>query len=162
MPMKFETIGEAPSFRLGANGPVLVALYENGVTAAALQLLDKRQGEVLTQHPKLFSFTIVRGKVLKPPPAEVRQLAADLQGKYATSATGAAVIFDVTGLAAIIARSFMTALSLVAPPTMNQKTFKNLDEAVTWARSIPGQVAEAQSPELKAAIDRFISPSPRR
>ncbi len=156
MATRFELIAEAPLFRMGAFGPVAVALYDGGANIEGLKLLDQRQAELVTRHPRLFTFSVVRGAVLKPPPGEVRELAAQLQGKYAAQCTGAAVIFDVNPLAAVVARGFMVGLSLIAPPSMNQKTFKKLKDAVAWARTIPGQVPEAMAPDLTEAIELFL------
>ena len=116
MATRFELIAEAPFFRMGAFGAVVVSRWQGGASLEALNLLDQRQAELLTRHPKLFTFSVVRGSSLTAPPAEVRQLSAKLQGKYAAQSTGAAVVFDVSGLAAVIGRGFMAAMSLIAPP----------------------------------------------
>ena len=156
MTTRFEVIGEAPNFRLGACGPMIVSVYRGVVDLKALQQIDTRQTELLLRHPKLFSFAIVLSDGLAQPPPEVRQFAADLQGKYASRTTGAAIVVAVSGLAAVMARGFMVALSLIAPPTMNQKTFKTVQDAVEWARSIPNQVAEIAAPDLVEALEQFM------
>ena len=157
MTTKFETIAEAPGFRMGAFGAVVVTVYREVVNSAALNELDLRQADLLTRHPKLFTFTVVMGKGLSAPTSEVRQLAAKLQAKYASRSTGAAVVFSAGGLAGIVARGFMAGLSMVAPPEMNQKTFKTVAEAVAWARSIPSQVPEVAVADLLKAIEEFVA-----
>ena len=156
MATQIETIAKAPDFRMGAYGPIIVTVYRGGANAASLRLLDQYQTEMLTRHPKLFTFAIVVGDTLTAPTAEVRQFSSKLQEKYGSRSTGAAVVITVSGLAAVVARGFMAALSLITPPVMNQKTFKTVRDAVAWARSIPDQVPEIAVPDLTEALEAFM------
>jgi hypothetical protein len=156
MPTTFETVADRPGFRLGLSGPLVVGVYGSAVDTEALKLLDRHQTIMLSKYNKLFTFSIIAGEGLKAPPKEVREHSAALQQKFGPRCTGAAVVIVAQGLSAVVARGFMGALTLIAPPVMNQKVFKNVNDAIAWARSIPGQVSEVESPDLLEAIERFV------
>jgi hypothetical protein len=62
---------------------------------------------------------------------------------------GNIVVVQAKGLAAIITRTYLAALSLVSPEHM--RVFKTLDEAAAEALSLPGQDAQTKANTQLAA-----------
>lgn len=137
--MPFTTLEERPECRIGHIGSVFVTAWYSELTEGALDMLERQQTALFQKYGKVTLISIVMGATQNPPPdvrARLKRTADFLQSQR----IGNFVVVQTRGLSAIIARTFLAALSLMN--TENMKVFKSLDDAADEARRIPGQNQE--------------------
>ncbi len=106
----------------------------------------------------IFTLNVVIGRSLRSPGAEVRERSAFLQAKFKQTTLASATVIAVTGLGAVIARSFMAALALVAPDTNPSHVCKTTVEATRWLQSHPKAGIDLQTfPRLALDVEAFVA-----
>ena len=153
--MDVVVLSELPECRLGHVGSVLVAVWSSELTIPALDALTSHQKALAAKYGKVTLVSVVTGASKAPPPevrAHMSQQAAEVEGLR----HGNIVVVQAKGLAAIITRSYLAALSLVSPEHM--RVFKTVEEAAAEVLRLPGQDTEARTnTQLGAQLDAFIS-----
>ncbi|MGV3620501.1 MAG: hypothetical protein ACO1OB_06775 [Archangium sp.] len=130
------TLEERPECRVGHIGPVFVTAWYSELTEAALDMMERHQTALSKQYGKVTLISVVMGATKNPPPdvrERLKRTADFLQGQR----IGNFVVVQTRGLAAIIARTFLAALSLMN--SENMQVFKSLEDAAAEAKRIPGQ-----------------------
>jgi hypothetical protein len=136
--MHIAELGRLDGFRVGAAGPLLIAVFHDNATLERLKLLEELQERFLTTFPKMYALNLVVGRSLKQPEPAVREKAAAMQQRFDGSTSAAATVLAVKGLAAAIARGFMATLALVAGGSKTTHVFKTVPEALAWLSELPG------------------------
>jgi hypothetical protein len=146
--MSVVVLNELPECRLGHTGSVLVAVWSSELTVQALNALTEHQKILAKKHGKITLVSVVLGASKQPPP-EVREHMSQQAAEVDGLRHGNIVVVQAKGLAAIITRTYLAALSLVSPEHM--RVFKTLDEAAAEALSLPGQDAQTKANTQLAA-----------
>jgi hypothetical protein len=156
--MSVRELGHIEGFRVGSVGPLLVSVFVETATLDRLALLERLQTEFVEKAGNIFTLNVVIGRSLRSPGAEVRERAAFLQAKFKQTTLASATVVAVTGLGAVIARSFMAALALVAPDTNPSHVCKTIVEATRWLQSHPKAGVDLQTfPRLAHDIEAFVA-----
>ncbi len=158
--LTYERLAQSPAFTIGRVGPLIVQTYtEGGASLAALAHIEAVHGAHLRTYPRFASLAIVTGVKLTPPPEPVRTRAAELDTRFQAHLFASAVVLESQGLAAVVARSFLSAFSLLTPRPHDFKTFKEVDAAVAWVQQHPEQWPDLKShPDLLAEVNRARLP----
>jgi hypothetical protein len=133
--MPIVLLKESDDIRIGACGPLLVNVWFAQATVPALDLLLAEQHGLMAQYGKV-TFLSVASNIPRAPGPEVsawlkeRQLTGD-------QSRGTIIALTARGLSAVIARSFIAAVSLFSRDSY--VVVKSLEEAATAARQLPGQ-----------------------
>lgn len=148
-----EVIFEDAEVKLGASGPLIIAVYKRAPTLGVMERLDAAETKLLEKHPRLSVLTIISavGDALKVD-EKVRARGVELSHKYDKVVRGSAIVIAVKGLAAVVVRSFLSAFFLLSKSAMPSKTFGDVGEAVRWLQSLPEQDIALKT-ELKLAQD---------
>jgi hypothetical protein len=154
--MEVTQLAAGHEIRIGGLGPVLITVFDGAAPLAALELLDATQAQFVAQHPRIVTMTIIASPKLTAPPAGMRERSAQLFAKYEPNMACSAVVIRTSGLAAVIARSFLAAYQLVIPQKVPQRTFRGLPEAIAWCQTHSPDAAK--QPRLAEAIERFVKP----
>ncbi len=131
---------ESVEVRLGVASSLVVALYRSGASLTALEELDKLQTSLLQKHAKLSTLTLIGqlGSVLKVDEA-VRVKSVELGKKYEKQVHGSAIVVTTKGLAAVMARTFLSGFFMVSRSETPMRTFATVSEGLAWLQSLPGQ-----------------------
>lgn len=129
---------EAPMFRFGAVGPLVVSLYRGATTKAELLALDAFQTKLLETYPHIMSLSVL-GNVAATAKLDddAKLFSADLATKYEKTNAGTAMVVKSKGLGAVVVRSFLSAWFLMRRTELRTKVFREIDEALEWQRSLP-------------------------
>ena len=158
--MPITTLEERPECRLGHAGPVFVTAWYSELTEAALDMLERHQTALAQRYGKVTLISIVMGATKNPPP-DVRERLKRTANFLEDQRIGNFVVVQTRGLSAIIARTFLAALSLMN--SENMKVFKSLEDAADEARRIPGQNQEVlANVNLSADLVAFAQLPPPR
>jgi len=137
-----------PECRLGHVGSVFVSVWYSRLTLHALELLDKHHHALAAKYGKVTFISVVMGAA-ENPPADVRERLKQASGDLLKQRRPHLVVVQSKGHAAIIARTFLAALSLISPEKM--EVFKSLEDAVAVAQALPDQVPEVVTDASLAA-----------
>lgn len=129
-------------------GSVYVSVWYSRLSMRALELLDRHHHALAAQYGKVTFISVVVGAA-ENPPADVREQLKKNAAEMLKQRRANLVVVQAKGLAAIIARTFLAALSLMSPEKMD--VFKSVEEAVTAAQGLPDQVPEVTSSTTLAA-----------
>lgn len=160
--MSVVELGRLQGFRVGAVGPLLVTVFEETATVERLALLEQLQEGFVRAHPKMYALNVVVGDTVKNPEPAVRETSARLQEKFNQATVASATVLAVRGLGAVIARTFLAALALLARGSTPTQVFKTVPEAARWLQALPGAPGElAQEPGLADEVDAFVADAHR-
>lgn len=137
-----------PECRLGHVGSVFVSVWYSRLTLQALELLDKHHHALAAKYGKVTFISVVMGAA-ENPPADVRERLKQASGEMLKQRRANLVVVQTKGLSAIIARTFLAALSLISPEKMD--VFKSVEDAVAMAQALPDQEPEVVSNATLAA-----------
>ncbi len=155
--MKFELIDQAPGFRIGRIGALVVSAFtDGGASLEALACIDRVHSAHLRTYPHFTTLALVSGVKLSPPPSGVRERSAELDVKFDVNVFGSAVVIETKGLAAVVARSFLATYSMLSPRSRPFKVSSTLEEATTWLQSLPEQTDEFKNERALPALVREI------
>lgn len=152
--MAITLLDETPEYRLGHFGSVFVSVWFSRLNIPALEALEKFHRELAAKHGKVTFISIVVGAA-ENPPADVRERMREGTAALLPLRRANLVVVQTKGLSAIIARSFLAAMSLMSPEKMG--VFKTVEEAVAEAQRIPDQEAMVKAhTTLAAEIRAFV------
>ncbi|MFZ5444240.1 MAG: hypothetical protein ACOZQL_29860 [Myxococcota bacterium] len=152
--MAITTLEEMPECRLGHAGSVLVSVWYSELTNRALDALEKHHLGLAERYGKITMVSVVAGANSNPSP-EIRERlkvqSVDMQKKRHANL----VVVATRGLSAIIARTFLAALSLLS--SENMKVCSDFEDCAEAVRAVPGQDTEARAnttfgPDLAAFV----------
>ena len=153
-------LGEGQGLRIGSIGSLLVVHFDGRGTLEALDVLDRLEAAHVAKYPRFSTMVVVTGVRLETPPEGLRERSAALDLKYDKHVVGSAIVVKSRGIAAVIARSFVAAWSLITSREAPTKTFRDLSEAVTWLKSLPGQPESlAREGGIEIALSAFVEPA---
>ena len=140
--MAIALLEQLPECRVGHVGSVYVTVWFSELTVPAIDMLEKHHRALVAKHGTITLVSVVVNATAAPP-AELRERMRAQSKDLAKGRRGNVVVVLARGLAAIITRTFLAALSLIS--VENMKVFKTLDEAATALRELPGQDAETKA-----------------
>lgn len=147
-------LASIPGCRIGSFGNIIIMVMR-WLSPQALDLLEQHEAELIKEHGKVVSMTIITGDKLVPPPAGLRDRSTNLYNRFEPQLVCSAVVINARGFAAVIARTFMAAWQLVLTQKKPQQTFREISKAVDWVN--------AESPSTRAyagaaqAIEAFAA-----
>lgn len=152
--MAINLLEELPEVRFGHFGPIYVTVWYSELTARALESLENHQIELAKKFPSVTLVSVVVGAT-KPPPPELRDRIKARADLLRSQRIGNIVAVTNRGMGAIIARTFLAALSLISDEKMT--IVKSAREAAAAAQALPGQAPEvvnhaALGDELEAFV----------
>lgn len=156
--MEFLKTFQSQDTRLGSAGPLLVASYAGTTTLAALEELGRTQETMLAKYPRISTLTVIgqASSMLKIDDA-VRTKSLELGKKFDGKVVGSAIVVTTKGLGAVLVRSFLSGFFLLSRAETPMKTFANIQEGLTWLRTLPGQDLTLKTELSVADIERFIA-----
>lgn len=155
--MEITSLYESADAKFGAVGPLLLARYR-ATTLASLDAWDVAEAQLLTQHEKISTLTVIGQMegLLKVDEA-VRTRSAELGKKYDGKVLGSAIVVSATGLSAVMVRTFLSGFFLLSRAETPMKTFKTLPEGFTWLQGLPGQSLSLKLDVNVAGLERFFA-----
>lgn len=158
--MPITTLEERPECRVGHSGSVFVTAWYSELTEGALDMMERHQTALSQRYGKVTLVSIVMGATKNPPPAmreRLKRTADFLQDQR----IGNFVVVLTRGLGAIIARTFLAALSLMN--SENMRVVRTLEDAADEIRKLPLQNEEVRgNAQLGADLVAFAAlPQPR-
>ncbi len=151
--MGIRVLEECRDYRLGYVGSVLVSVWFSELTSAALNALEKHHEALADQHGKITLVSIVMGATAAPS-SELREQLRTQGMTLAKRRLGNIIVVRSKGLSAIIARSFLAALSLFNSEII--KVPATIAAAAQAVRELPGQDAAVRADAtLEAALEAF-------
>ncbi len=157
--MPIRTLKETPDFRLGALGPVFVAVWFREATVPAFELLTAQLEALATEHGQV-TYVAVSLEVPKMPSKDVSDW-MKAKGDFGGKVRGTVIALMARGLSAVLARSVIAAVSLFT--SERYVVVKSLPEAARAVREVEGQptwVAELTT--LEQDLEAFVAlPRPR-
>ena len=155
--MAVTLLGEGPGLRIGALGSLLVMHFDGRGALEALDVLDEVEVKHAAAFPRFSTMVVVTGVKLETPVAGVRERSAALDAKYDAHVVGSAIVVHSTGMAAVIARSFIATWALLTKRQAPTKTFREVSDAVTWLASLEGQPAGLPyDSQVVSAVTAFV------
>jgi hypothetical protein len=156
--MEFIRSFDSPAARFGTVGPLMVALYKGATDLAHLDEVDRIQTTMLQKYPRISTLSVIdsAGSLLKVDEA-VRNRSVELGNKYDGKVTGSAIVIITKGLAAVMARTFLSGFFLLSRAATPTKTFARVDESLIWLRSLPGQDLVIKTEISATDIERFLT-----
>ncbi len=150
--MAITVLEECRDYRLGSVGSVLVSVWFSELTMAALDALERHHEALYARHGKITLVSIVISATAAPP-AELRER-MKAQSYMAKKRLGNIIVVRARGLSAIIARSFLAAMSLVSDETI--KVPATLEAAANEVRALAGQYPDVvNDATLGAELEAF-------
>lgn len=152
--MAITLLQEFPEARFGHVGPVLVSVWYSELSMRVVDALDEHQAALVKKYGKVTLISIVQSASKTPPP-EIREELKRRQPLQEATRLGNIVVVNTRGLSAIIARTFLAALSLT---NSGLQVAKDLEDAATRAKNLPGQFPEVSAnTSLGADMKTFAS-----
>lgn len=145
---------------------MLISVFDGWPSGPSLSALAAAQLELAKTHPRIFSLAIIpaapaAGAVVQQEAGEreaaIKQSAEIARRLEEVTAASAMVILS-RGVLAVMVRTFMAGLSLVSSSKTELKTFKTLEEAEAWFRTISG--APVVPEKLAGAIASWMGGPP--
>lgn len=149
---------ESSDARLGAAGPLLVALYRGSTTVAVLDELDRTQEALLRKYPKISTFTVIgQATTLLKVDEGVRARSVELGKKYEKDVVGSAIVVTTKGLGAVMVRTFLSGFFLLSRSETPMKTFSTVADGLAWLQSLPGQDLSIKTGVSAVDLERFLA-----
>lgn len=136
--MAVTLLEESPLFRLGHVGSVYVTVWFKELTAPALEVVGRHHRALARQYGKITLISVIVNATKAPTP-EIREAVHAQTKELGSQRHGNIVVVTARGLSAIIARSFITMMSLISSETM--KVPSTVAAAAEEVRKLPGQDA---------------------
>lgn len=152
--MPIRELKATSDLRLGAIGPVIVAVWFREATIPAFELLLAEQKALAKEHGKV-TYVPVALSVPNMPAKEVNDW-MKAQGNFGGIVRGTVIAILARGLAAVLARSVIAAASLFT--SEKYTVVKSIPEAAKAVRELEGQpkwVSELAS--LEADLEAFVA-----
>lgn len=158
--MAVTILEERPEARVGHVGSVFVTSWYSELTVEALDMLERHQTALAQKYGQVTLVSVVMGASKNPPP-EIRERLKRTSDFLSGQRIGNFVVVQTRGLGAIIARTFLAALSLLNPE--NMRVIRTLEEAADEVRKLPKQHPEVvANVTLAADLVAFAAlPQPR-
>lgn len=158
--MPITILEELPKCRVGHSGSVFVTAWYSELTMPALDMMERHQTALATKYGRVTLISVVMGATKNPPP-ELRERLKKTSNFLSGQRLGNFVVVLTRGLAAIIARTFLAALSLMS--SENMRVVRTLEDAADEARKLPGQHDDViNNAQLGADLVTFAAlPRPR-
>lgn len=156
--MQFVKSFESTDSRLGAAGPLLVALYRGSTSVSVLNELDRTQEALLAKHARISTLTVIgqATSMLKVDEA-VRTRSVELGKKFDGKVVGSAIVVTAKGLGSVIVRTFLSGFFLLSRAETPMRTFASIEEGLVWLRTLPGQDPVLRTEIFSADIERFLA-----
>lgn len=156
--MAITQLQEFPEARFGHVGPLLVSIWYSELSLRSIDALDAHQKTLAERYGKVTMISVVSSATKNPSP-ELREELKRRAPNQESMRIGNIVVVNARGLGAIIARTFLAALSLVQS---GLSVAKDIDDAAARAKAIPGQHPEVvASTTLAADLKAFAAlPAP--
>lgn len=156
--MAITQLQEFPEARFGHSGPVLISVWYSELTLRSLDALDQHQTALAAKYGKVTLVSVV-SSATKAPPAELRDEIKRRAPRQEALRLGNIVVVNARGVAAIIARTFLAALSLIQN---GLSVAKDIEDAAARTRALPGQHPDIVSnARLGAELKAFaLQPAP--
>lgn len=153
--MSIVELKSLPEVRIGAIGSVLVSVWFSEATLAGMKAMGDEQRRLIATHKKISTISIAV-RIPKAPGPEISDWLKQSEKEFKGTSRGTVVVLLERGLAAIIARSFIAAASLISSSSMT--VVKSYDEAAERLRTLPEQAAEiADDQQLAAKLEAFVT-----
>ncbi|MBS2033009.1 MAG: hypothetical protein JST54_34370 [Deltaproteobacteria bacterium] len=153
--MPITLLKELPEVRFGHWGPVFVSVWFSELTERSLDALESHQRDLAKRYPSVTLLSVVVGASKAPPP-ELRDRIKAQSNELRKQRIGNIVAVTNKGVGAIIARTFLAALSLISDEKMI--IVKTAREAAEAARAIPGQAGEVIAhASLGEELEAFVA-----
>jgi hypothetical protein len=144
-----------PEVRVGSIGSVLVSVWFSEATLAGMKAMGDEQRKLLAKHKKISTISIAV-RIPNAPGPEISDWLKESEKEFKGTSRGTIVVLLERGLAAIIARSFIAAASLIRTNSMT--VVKSYEEAAERLRTLPEQDAEiANDLHLAAKLEAFAA-----
>jgi len=144
-----------PEVRIGSMGSVLVSVWFSEATLPGMKAMGDEQRKLIAKYKKISTISIAV-RIPKAPGPEISDWLKQSEKEFKGTSRGTIVVLLERGLAAIIARSFIAAASLISSNAMT--VVKSYDEAAERLRALPEQDAEIASDlQLAAKLEAFVS-----
>ena len=153
--MPIRVLKETNDLRLGAIGPVVVAVWFREATIPAFELLLAEQRALAKEHGGKVTYVPIALAVPNMPAKEVNDW-MKAQGDFKGLVRGTVIAVLARGLAAVLARSVIAAASLFT--SEKYTVVKSIPEAAKAIRAIEGQpkwVSELES--LETDLEAFVA-----
>ena len=153
--MPITLLEELPEVRLGHFGSVFVSVWFSELTGRSLDALEQHQKALARRYKSVTLVSIVVGASKSPAP-ELRDRIKASANELRAQRIGNIVAVTNKGVGAIIARTFLAALSLINSEKMT--IVKSAREAAEAARAIPGQLGEiVEHAALGEELEAFVA-----
>jgi hypothetical protein len=152
--MAIRVLKETNDLRLGAIGPVIVAVWFREATIPAFEMLLAEQRALAQEHGKV-TYVPIALAVPQMPTHEVNEW-MKAQGNFGGIVRGTVITILARGLAAVLARSVIAAASFFT--SEKYTVVKSIPEAAKAIRELEGQpqwVRELSS--LEADLEAFVA-----
>lgn len=149
---------DSPLLKAAHSGPFLVTQYQGNSTLQVLDDLERVQSALIQQYPRLSTLTVIRHtEALTRVDEEVRHRSVELGKKFDPHLLGAAIVVTARGLAAVVARTFLSGFFLLSRNEAPTRTFPDVPQALEWLRALPGQDLSVKADAtLLAELERFL------
>lgn len=155
----------APGVQLARIGPVIVSVFNTMPNKQSLEALSAAQESMLQTEQRILSFVIIPAMGALPPgvlPAQANDTerrtvvsqSAGMAERFEEHLVASAVVILSTGVVAVLARSFLAAMSLLSRSRRPMKTFKSVKEAAAWLTTVPE--APLVPPEFVADLETWL------
>jgi hypothetical protein len=155
----------APGVQLARVGPIIVSVFNTMPNKLSLEALNAAQEVMIQTEPRLLSLVIIPAMGAVPSgvlPAQandserrtVVSQSAGMAERFEEHLVASAVVILSTGVVAVLARSFLAAMSLVSRSRRPMKTFKSVKEATAWLTTVAD--APAVPPGFLADIEGWL------
>lgn len=156
--MNVTLLYQSERVRFGVAGSVILMQYRMPPTLEELKMVEVFEDELLLQHAKISIITVSeRTNTLLRVSEEVRDYSAELSRKYGSRVIGSAMVVSATGLAAAMVRTFLSGFLLLTRGAINLRSFRELNEALVWLRSLPEQDLRVKTELTLTDLERFFS-----
>jgi hypothetical protein len=152
-----EEIARLPASRLGTIHTVLVGVVDGHLTIEDYEQQERFQAQFLEKQGKCSTLWVIR-RAVRPSDDRAGEKVKQISERFKTQVRGSAVVITATGAAAVLTRTFMSALGLIMNPDPPMKSFRTVKDGVAWLQALPGQdPVVVNDLALDSAIEAFAS-----
>jgi hypothetical protein len=157
-----------PDVRIAHRGPVVLSCFVGWPSAGSLKAAIDAQRRVIGTHGKVMTMTVIppfdtataraAGVPLNLEDRErsaAVKASADAAAEVSASTVASAMVILPKGVIGVMVRSFMAMLALTSSSTVPLKTFRTVEEAVSWLESVPGTLGPF--PDLAKDIAAWVA-----
>jgi len=111
---------------------VMISVWRDTPTAAALQRIGEHVGQVTLRHPKVASIIVMEALDFRAPDADARVEHARLTKQHERETLGVAMLVDGSSAKHSLYRFVLSTITLISAPTDTQKIFASANAAAAW------------------------------